>query len=57
MKRALQEVINARVNQRHAVAPGPDFMEAPSMLVDREWGHKSLQLRVENPLARRWRLG
>jgi hypothetical protein len=52
MKRALQEVINARVNQRHAVAPGPDFMEAPSMLVDREWGHKSLQPQIENPLAR-----
>jgi hypothetical protein len=52
LKRALQEVINARVNQRHVVAPAPDFMEAPGMVTDREWGHKSLQPQIENPLAR-----
>jgi hypothetical protein len=52
LRGALQQVINDRVAERHRVAPGPDFMEAPSLLLDREFGHKALQPEIETPPER-----
>ncbi|OZJ06593.1 hypothetical protein BZG36_00644 [Bifiguratus adelaidae] len=45
----LQAVITERVAARHQRMPVPDFMEAPQMLVDREFGHKSIQPEIETP--------
>lgn len=50
----LQQAIDARVGYRQDVMPEglgrlPDFLNAPSDMIDREGGHKSLQPEIQNP--------
>ncbi|RDW57279.1 hypothetical protein BP5796_12729 [Coleophoma crateriformis] len=56
MKKAMQDTIQQRTRDRHAMeaSQGPrsrhTFMEKPSLIFDREWGHKSLQSQIDTPI-------
>ncbi|CZR53600.1 uncharacterized protein PAC_03480 [Phialocephala subalpina] len=52
MRGVLAQVMEDRKRERQRVMPGPDFMEAPSLLIDREFCHKSLSYEIDNPIAR-----
>jgi hypothetical protein len=49
MKSAFNAVLNQRVRDRRAGLPTPDFLEALSMVIDREFAHKHTQPEIENP--------
>lgn len=54
LRKVLNQVIDDRVGDRQSIVPEglerlPDFLNAPSDMIDREGGHKSLQPEIENP--------
>lgn len=51
MRAAFKATFDARVAERRQVAPGPAFMEAPSVRIDREFAHKALQKEIDEPLS------
>ncbi|KAE8447341.1 hypothetical protein EG329_010899 [Mollisiaceae sp. DMI_Dod_QoI] len=53
MRGVLKQVLDARIAERHRVMPMQDFMEAPNLVVDREFCHKSLSYEIDSPGERK----
>lgn len=52
MRGVMKQCLDARVTERRQAMPGPEFLEAPSMVTDREFAHKSLSYEIEKPPLR-----
>lgn len=51
VRTAFEAVAAERTRLRRAEGPTPDFLEAPSLRMDREFAHKELQKEIEEPPA------
>ncbi|KUJ08973.1 uncharacterized protein LY89DRAFT_676349 [Mollisia scopiformis] len=53
MRGMMKQMMDARIAERHRVMPTPDFLEAPSLVTDREFVHKGLSYEIDAPLERK----
>jgi hypothetical protein len=52
MRGVMKQVMDQRIAERHRVMPTPDFLEGTSLVIDREFVHKSLSYEIDKPNER-----